>query len=72
MNYSPPSVFVPFPTCRACGNTGPAHMQSKATTGAWLLAIFVGISICGLIFCWIPILLMRERFAVCGHCKVRF
>lgn len=64
-------VNIQYPQCRVCGHYGLARMESRATTAAWILTVGLGVTICGLLFCWIPLLFMRERFAICANCRTR-
>lgn len=56
------------PFCRSPGRPGSG---SRATTGAWILAVLCFFSLCLIPFCWLPLLVMRERWRVCKSCGVK-
>jgi hypothetical protein len=66
MPYAQAPMFAP---CRACGYQGAALVQSKISSGGWVLFILMTIFLCWPL-CWIPLVTMKDRRSVCAHCKV--
>jgi uncharacterized membrane protein len=63
-----PMVAPPF-QCRACGHVGHAAISTKISTNGWI--VFAIMLFLCLPFCWIPLLGMKERKAVCPQCRVQ-
>lgn len=57
--------------CPYCGSDLPPTRQSKVSQAGWVVFFWLAISCIGTLFCWIPLLVMREDARVCADCGVK-
>ena len=60
---------APLFCCRVCGHQGQATTTDKASTAAWILALVLTLSCVGTLFCWVPLVTMRDKRLSCPRCS---
>jgi hypothetical protein len=66
LGYAQPSGMW---SCRHCGHAGTPLRESKATTAAWIVALVLSLSCVGLLFCWVPLVTMKQTTTLCPRCR---
>lgn len=57
--------------CPFCGTTSVPRVQSKTSQTGWILFVVMLIFVITILFCWLPLLFMKEESRVCSHCNMK-
>jgi len=57
--------------CPYCHNRAMPRTGTKVSQAGWVLFIIMLFSFIGTLFCWIPLLAMKEEYRVCGACGMK-
>lgn len=80
-----PVVFVqapapdPFPVqheqrgfqCPYCKGRTPPIVYSKISAGGWVLFVLMLLFFVTILFCWVPLLFMKDEYRVCSSCGIK-
>ena len=61
--------MAPF-HCRSCGYAGNAMVVEQISTGGWVVFVLMFLSFFLFLFCWIPLITMKDRRSQCPNCRV--
>ena len=67
-----PAIVLPAPShgfrCPLCQSTAQPDIEKRIPQAAWIVAVLLMFTVVGLLFCWIPLMGMREEKLVCARC----
>jgi predicted RNA-binding Zn-ribbon protein involved in translation (DUF1610 family) len=57
--------------CPYCGSRSPPILKNKVSPGGWVLFVVCLLFVITILFCWVPLLFMKEDYRVCSSCGIK-
>lgn len=57
--------------CPFCASAHPPRQRTRVSTAGWVLFCLSILTMCGVLFCWVPLLIFREPYRACQDCGIK-